>query len=83
MAPGVDRARVVDGLEARGIGTALHFPPVHTQAYYRTTYPDCRLPASEDVGARLLTIPLFPGMTDADQDRVVAALRAVEAEVLA
>ena len=82
IAPGVDRGRVVDGLEQRGIGTALHFPPVHTQAYYRQTYPDCRLPASEDVGARLLTIPLFPGMTDADQDRVVAALHAVEAEVL-
>jgi UDP-4-amino-4-deoxy-L-arabinose-oxoglutarate aminotransferase len=82
IAPGVDRGRVVDGLEQRGIGTALHFPPVHTQAYYRQTYPDCRLPASDDVGARLLTIPLFPGMTAADQDRVVAALRAVEMEVL-
>lgn len=82
MAEGVDRGRVVDGLEQRGVGSALHFPPVHTQAYYRETYPACRLPVSEDLGGRLLTIPLFPGMTEADQDRVVAALFAVEAEIL-
>jgi UDP-4-amino-4-deoxy-L-arabinose-oxoglutarate aminotransferase len=82
VAPGVERAAVVDGLERRGIGTALHFPPVHSQTFYRQKYPGCALPASEDVGARLLTIPLFPGMGDDDVARVVAALRQVEAELL-
>src|SRR6185295_13410631 len=77
LAPGADRARVVDRLEAVGIGTALHFPPVHSQEYFRQRYPGVSLPVSEDVGARLLTIPLFPGMGDAAVDRVVDALRTI------
>jgi UDP-4-amino-4-deoxy-L-arabinose-oxoglutarate aminotransferase len=76
-----DRAAVVDRLEQLGIGTALHFPPVHTQDHYARKYPGVRLPVSEDVGARLLTIPLFPGMTDADLDRVVSAFQSVEREM--
>lgn len=76
----VDRAAVVDRLEQLGIGTALHFPPVHPQSYYRAKYPGVSLPVSEDVGARMLTIPLFPGMTDADLDRVADAFRTIAKE---
>ena len=76
-----DRGDVVGLLERLGIGTALHFPPVHVQQYYRERYPGVNLPVSEDVGARLLSIPLFPGMTDADCDRVVAAFHAVAREL--
>jgi UDP-4-amino-4-deoxy-L-arabinose-oxoglutarate aminotransferase len=68
------RDALVAGLEARGIGTGLHFPPVHTQRYYRERYPQVHLPVSEAVGERLLTLPLFPGMGDAGVERVVAAL---------
>jgi UDP-4-amino-4-deoxy-L-arabinose-oxoglutarate aminotransferase len=76
----IDRAGVVDRLEQAGIGTALHFPPTHTQDYYARTYPGLRLPISEDVGARLLTIPLFPGMREADVVRVVEAFKTIEKE---
>ena len=78
--PGLDRGLVIDRLEQQGIGSGLHFPPTHTQDYYAQKYPGLKLPVSEDMGARLLSIPLFPDLSDADQDRVVAAFRTIEQE---
>jgi UDP-4-amino-4-deoxy-L-arabinose-oxoglutarate aminotransferase len=76
----IDRAAVVDRLEQLGIGTALHFPAVHSQHYYLQRYPEADLPVSARLGDRLLTIPLFPGMTDANVERVVAAFASIEKE---
>jgi UDP-4-amino-4-deoxy-L-arabinose-oxoglutarate aminotransferase len=76
----IDRAAVVDRLERLGIGTALHFPAVHSQHYYAERYPDVRLPVSARVSDRLLTIPLFPGMSQQDVERVAAAFAAIEKE---
>ena len=70
----IDRATVIERLEQAGIGSALHFPPVHLQDYYRGRNPPGTLPVSESVGEQLLSLPLFPGMADADVDRVIAAL---------
>lgn len=72
--PHLTRDVVVAALEAQGIGTALHFPPVHRQAYYAKNNPVGSLPISEDIGERLLSLPLFPGMTNDDVDRVAAVL---------
>jgi UDP-4-amino-4-deoxy-L-arabinose-oxoglutarate aminotransferase len=73
----LQRAQVVAQLEQRGIGTALHFPPVHRQQHYAARNPMGSLPVSERVGERLLSLPLFPGMSEADVDRVVDALIAI------
>jgi UDP-4-amino-4-deoxy-L-arabinose-oxoglutarate aminotransferase len=79
---GCDRAAVVDRLEQRGIGTGVHFLPVHSQQYYAARYPATRLPVTDRIGARLLSLPLFPGMADGDVDRVVDALTAIERELI-
>ncbi len=76
------RDAVVAGLEARGIGTGLHFPCVHTQSHYRRSHPGVHLGVSEDVGERLLSLPLFPGMADGDVARVAEALAALSGELL-
>ncbi len=76
------RDAVVAGLEARGIGSGLHFPCVHTQSHYRAAYPAVRLGVSEDVGERLLSLPLFPGMADAEVARVAEALAELGRELL-
>lgn len=76
----LDRSGVVERMEALGIGTALHFPPVHQQLYYATRAPAGSLPRTERVGDRLLSLPLFPGMTNTDVDRVVDALAAIQRE---
>ncbi|HTQ78364.1 MAG TPA: aminotransferase class I/II-fold pyridoxal phosphate-dependent enzyme [Thermoanaerobaculia bacterium] len=76
-----DRAEFMDRLKQLGIGTGLHFEAVHLHAYYRERYgytPGC-LPVAEEVCARIVSLPLFPSMTDADvQDVVTAVKEAVE-----
>jgi len=73
-AAGVPRRAVVERLAAKGIGTQVHYIPVHTQPYYVERYGAARLPGAEAWYARCLSLPLFPGMDDADPERVVDAL---------
>lgn len=73
-AAGIGRAQVMAELRAAGIGTQVHYIPVHRQPYWRRRYGDLSLPGAGDHYARALSLPLFPGMTDGDVDRVVRAL---------
>jgi UDP-4-amino-4,6-dideoxy-N-acetyl-beta-L-altrosamine transaminase len=77
---GTTRKQVMAALRARGIGTQVHYIPVHRQPYYRERYGALDLPGADSYYARCLSLPLFPGMADADVDRVVGALRAVVGE---
>jgi UDP-4-amino-4,6-dideoxy-N-acetyl-beta-L-altrosamine transaminase len=74
---GKSRAQVMAELKAQGIGTQVHYLPVHRQPYYRGLYGDIDLPGSTRYYDRVLSIPLYPDMTDADVARVVEALREV------
>ena len=71
---GQTRRDVVDALRARGVGTQVHYIPVHRQPYYRERYGALELPGAEAWYARCLSLPLYPGMSDADVDRVTDAL---------
>ena len=62
--------------ERHGVQTSLFYPPVHRFTAYRERFPDVRLPRTEAIAAREVTIPLFAHMTEAQQARVVAALSA-------
>lgn len=73
-AAGRSRREVVEALRARGVGTQVHYIPVHTQPYYRQRYGERALPGADAWYARCLSLPLYPGMADDDVDRVVAAL---------
>ncbi len=73
-AAGIDRARLMRALRRRGIGTQVHFIPVHQQPYYRRRYGRLDLPGARAYYEHCLTLPLFPAMTEADVDRVVTAL---------
>ena len=68
------RAEIMEALRARGIGTQVHYIPIHWQPYYRGLAPDLVLEGAERYYARCLSLPLYPLMDDADADRVVAAL---------
>ncbi len=74
---GKTRRQVVDQLLARGIGTQVHYIPVHTQTYYRNRYGPLDLPGAQSWYETCLSLPLYPGMEDADVGRVVAALAEV------
>ena len=74
---GVERDALVDFLNQQRIGTGVHYRAVHLHPYYRRTY-DLRpeaFPVATDISNRTLSLPLSPGVTRADQDDVVAALR--------
>ena len=59
-------------LAGAGIQTSLHYPPAHRFSIYADHAPE--LPATDDYGARAMTLPMFAGMTEQQQDLVVGAL---------
>ena len=74
----VQRAAVMQALKDRGIGTGVHYPPIHLFTLYRKLgFAPGQFPHAERVGASILTLPLFPAMRDADVTRVAEALSAV------
>lgn len=74
---GLTRRAVVEALKARGVGTQVHYIPVHRQPYYVNRQGLADLPGADAWYARCLTLPLFPAMTDDDVERVVDALAEV------
>ena len=78
----IDRAGFVAELANRGIGASVHFIPVHLHPFYRDTF-GCRrgdLPITERVYDEFVSLPLFPSMTAAETERVIAAVRGIVAD---
>jgi UDP-4-amino-4,6-dideoxy-N-acetyl-beta-L-altrosamine transaminase len=76
-AVGLSRRQVVERLREYGIGTQVHYIPVHRQPYYRERYGELELPGAEAWYAHCLSLPLYPGMADGDVQKVADALKAV------
>jgi dTDP-4-amino-4,6-dideoxygalactose transaminase len=74
---GKTRAQVMAQLLEAGIGTQVHYIPVHTQPYYREKYGygagDC--PIAEAYYEKCLSLPLFPAMTDENIEQVIQAMK--------
>jgi UDP-4-amino-4,6-dideoxy-N-acetyl-beta-L-altrosamine transaminase len=67
--------QVFEGLRAEGIGVQLHYSPVHLQPYYRRLgFGEGQFPEAEIFAGCAISLPLFPGLTEANQRRVVAVL---------
>jgi UDP-4-amino-4,6-dideoxy-N-acetyl-beta-L-altrosamine transaminase len=75
-AAGTSRSIVMKELTAAGIGTQVHYLPVHLQPYYRTRNSALDLPGARAYYERCLSLPLHPSMEPGDVERVVTALRA-------
>lgn len=74
----IDRSHseVFKAMQAQGIGVNLHYIPVHLQPYYeRLGFRRGDYPVSETYYAEAITLPMFPAMTESQQDIVVAALQ--------
>jgi dTDP-4-amino-4,6-dideoxygalactose transaminase len=72
----IDRARFIEELKARKIGTSVHFIPIHLHPYYRDKYgykPD-DFPVAYGEYQRLVSLPLYPRMSDQDVDDVIEAV---------
>jgi len=68
----IDRSVFIEALAERGIGTSVHFIPIHHHSYYREGFgfSPADFPVVERVFPELVSLPLYPLMTEADVDRV-------------
>ncbi len=71
---GRSRDFLMNAMREQGIGTQVHYIPLHTQPYYNDRYGELSLPGAEQFYERILSLPLYPQLTDSDQDRVVETL---------
>jgi len=71
------RDGVIHSLSQDGIGTSVHFIPLHLHPAYRNRFGYCRgaFPVAEQIFERAISLPIYPGMTNADVGRVVESVR--------
>lgn len=75
----IDRARFIQELRERRIGASVHFIPLHRQPFYarRYGYNPADFPVAEAIYPRLVSLPIYSGMTDASVARVIAAVEEI------
>ena len=74
-----DRTEIFRALRGENIGVNVHYIPVHLHPYYRDRfgYKGGEFPIAEDAYSRLISLPMFHGMSDQDVEDVIAAVRKV------
>lgn len=75
----IGRNRFIERLAELGIGCSVHFIPLHMLTYWRETYrlDTHRFPNATDAFGRVVSLPLYSRMDEADQDRVIEAVRSL------
>jgi dTDP-4-amino-4,6-dideoxygalactose transaminase len=78
----INRDQMIEELRRRGIGTGVHFIPLHLQAYYQRAwgYRVGDFPKAEEYFERCLSLPIYPSMTEGDVERVITELRDIAAK---
>jgi perosamine synthetase len=73
----IGRDEMIDLLKEEGIGTSVHFIPLHLHPYYRhnSTYAHENFPVANQVFTRIISLPIYPKMTEADVQRVIEVVR--------
>ncbi|MEO8021559.1 UDP-4-amino-4,6-dideoxy-N-acetyl-beta-L-altrosamine transaminase [Polaromonas sp.] len=75
VSSGISHRQVFDALRGYGIGVNLHYIPVHTQPYYQKMgFRPGQFPAAESYYAEAISLPMYPQLTEVQQDKVIAAL---------
>jgi UDP-4-amino-4,6-dideoxy-N-acetyl-beta-L-altrosamine transaminase len=72
---GKSRASIMHSLRENQIGTQVHYIPLYRQPYYQKLYNSKQLPGAEDYYARCLSIPLYAGLADELQNRIIMAIK--------
>jgi perosamine synthetase len=73
----VTRTEIFVALRAKGIGVNVHYIPVHLHPYYQKQL-GCKkglCPVAEEAYEQILSLPIYPAMTDDDVGKVVTAVR--------
>jgi perosamine synthetase len=71
-----NRAQIINELREKNIGVGVHFMPVHQHLYYSETFnlSDAEYPVASAAFPRLMSLPIYPGMTDENVDKVIDVL---------
>ncbi len=69
------RDEILESMAARGISCRRGIPPLYSEPYFRQRYPGLRLPGAEEVWETTMFLPIFPGLSESDQARVVRSLK--------
>lgn len=78
LPPHVTRATFMQSMKDRGIGTGVHYPAIHLFALYRRLgWQEGDFPQAERICRSIVSLPLFPAMTQADVERVVGAVDSI------
>jgi dTDP-4-amino-4,6-dideoxygalactose transaminase len=74
-----DRDEVMQSLKERNVGTGLHYRCVHLYPFYRETYgwKEGDFPHAESIGNRIFSLPLFPALTNDQQDLIIEILHEI------
>ena len=76
--PSERHCNIFKSLRDKGIGVNLHYMPVHLQPYYRKLgFQEGDFPEAEKHGQEAISLPLFPSLTDSEQDHVIVTLRSL------
>jgi len=67
----VDRDIFSIKLKERNIGSSVHFIPLHLHSYYKSTFETEQLPNATEQYSKILSIPMYPGMSDEDVEYVI------------
>jgi len=76
---GIDRASFMAALKAEGVGSQVHYIPVHTQPYYQKRYGDLDFKGVHEYYKGTLSIPLYPTLTQNDIHHVCDVLKRIVA----
>jgi len=78
----LDRNQFIQELAKRNIGSSVHFIPLHLHPFYQRAYGYRRgqLPNAEAAYSRCFSLPIFPGMTSAEQERVISSVSEIVSE---
>ena len=76
---GIDRTTIFETLRKNGIGVNVHYIPVHTHPFYKKRFGTgpglC--PVAENAYKRITSLPIFPGMTDDDVEKVIMSVKGI------
>lgn len=77
----IGRDQLIEELKLRGIGTSVHFIPLHLHTLYRGLgYEQGQFPNAEERFERAMSLPIYPAMTERDTNRVIEALLEIARE---
>jgi perosamine synthetase len=79
----ISRNEFVEALNSQGIGTSVHFIPLHLHPYYQQTYGYRAgdLPNAEDAYSRCFSLPIYPDLTAQERNRVVGAVEQIASQI--